>query len=53
MFSEFEGSRQEACATFHGSRLVGLENSMINLNYGGRYFGPHLKQEPVRRRLRT
>jgi hypothetical protein len=53
MFSEVEGSRQEAYAAFHGSRLVGLEDSLINLNYGGRYFGPHLKQEPLRRRLRT
>jgi hypothetical protein len=53
MFSEVEGSRQEAYAAFHGSRLVGLEDSMINLNYGGRYVGLHLNQEPLCHRLHT
>ena len=53
MFSEFEGSRQEAYDAFHGSRLLGLEDSMIKLSYDGGYFCPHLNQEPLRRRLQT
>jgi hypothetical protein len=42
MFSEFEGSRQEAYAACHGLHLVGLKVIMINPNNGGLYFGPHL-----------
>ena len=53
MFSEVEGSRQEPYAAFHDSRLLRLEDSMMNLNYGGRYFCSHLNQEPLRRRLHT
>jgi hypothetical protein len=42
MFSEFEGSRQEANAAFHGLHVLGLEDIMKNPNNGGRYFGPNL-----------